>query len=159
MAVTLAVMAAIFGTTPIGPDGSPHLTGATGPLALLAANLFVVFFGMSWGPVVWVLLGEMFPNRIRAAALSLAAAGQWVANWVITLTFPPLKDISLGLAYGIYATFAVVSFLFVARWVRETKGVQLEDMKGDLNATDRVRDIGDSGDRGTDLGKDAAPAG
>ena len=73
--------------------------------------------------------------------------------------FPPLKDISLGLAYGIYATFAVVSFLFVARWVRETKGVQLEDMKGDLNATDRVRDIGDSGDRGTDLGKDAAPAG
>ena len=159
MAVTLAVMAAIFGTTPIGPDGSPHLTGAAGPLALLAANLFVVFFGMSWGPVVWVLLGEMFPNRIRAAALSLAAAGQWVANWVITLTFPPLKDISLGLAYGIYATFAVVSFLFVARWVRETKGVQLEDMKGDLNATDRVRDIGDSGDRGTDLGKDAAPAG
>ena len=50
--------------------------------------MFVVAFGMSWGPVVWVLLGEMFPNRIRGAALSLAAAGQWVANWVITVTFP-----------------------------------------------------------------------
>ena len=57
-------------------------------IALIAANLFVVAFGMSWGPVVWVLLGEMFPNRIRAAALGLAAAGQWAANWLITVTFP-----------------------------------------------------------------------
>src|SRR6185436_2727481 len=141
MAVTLGVMAVIFGTTPIGPDGSPHLTGAAGPIALLAANLFVVFFGMSWGPVVWVLLGEMFPNRIRAAALSLAAAAQWVANWVITVSFPSLKDISLGLAYGMYATFAVLSLIFVTRWVRETKGVQLEDMVGDLNSPGQVTDI------------------
>ena len=142
MAVTLATMAVIFGTTPVGPDGAPHLTGAAGPIALLAANLFVVSFGMSWGPVVWVLLGEMFPNRIRAAALSLAAAGQWVANWVITLSFPSLKDISLGLAYGIYAAFAVLSLIFVARWVRETKGVQLEDMTGEVNAPDRITDVG-----------------
>ena len=63
------------------------------PIALIAANLFVVAFGMSWGPVVWVLLGEMFPNRIRAAALGLAAAGQWVANWLITVTFPALRDL------------------------------------------------------------------
>jgi SP family sugar:H+ symporter-like MFS transporter len=142
MAVTLAAMAVTFGTAPVGPDGSPHLTGAAGPIALIAANLFVISFGMSWGPVVWVLLGEMFPNRIRAAALSLAAAGQWVANWVITVSFPSLKDISLGLAYGIYATFAVLSLVFVARWVQETKGVQLEDMRGDLNSPDRVPDIG-----------------
>jgi SP family sugar:H+ symporter-like MFS transporter len=84
---------------------------------------------MSWGPVVWVLLGEMFPNRIRAAALSLAAAGQWVANWLITVSFPGLKDISLGLAYGFYALCAILSFLFVARFVRETKGRALEDME------------------------------
>ncbi|MBS1692212.1 MAG: sugar porter family MFS transporter [Actinobacteria bacterium] len=128
MAVTLGTMAVIFGTAPVGADGIPHLSGVSGPIALLAANLFVVAFGMSWGPVVWVLLGEMFPNRIRAAALSLAAAGQWVANWVITVTFPALKDLSLGLAYGIYATSAVLSFLFVAKWVRETKGRTLEDM-------------------------------
>ena len=121
-------MAVIFGTAPVGGDGVPHLTSVTGPIALIAANVFVIAFGMSWGPVVWVLLGEMFPNRIRAAALSLAAAGQWVANWVITVTFPPLKDLSLGLAYGIYATSAVLSFLFVAKWVRETKGRTLEDM-------------------------------
>ena len=128
MAVALGTMAVIFGTAPVGGDGVPHLTSVTGPIALVAANVFVIAFGMSWGPVVWVLLGEMFPNRIRAAALSLAAAGQWVANWVITVTFPPLKDLSLGLAYGIYATSAVLSFLFVAKWVRETKGRTLEDM-------------------------------
>ena len=105
----------------------PILPGASGPIALIAANLFVVAFGMSWGPMVWVLLGEMFPNRIRAAALGLAAAGQWVANWLITVTFPGLRD-HLGAAYGFYAVCAVLSFLFVWKWVEETKGMHLEDM-------------------------------
>ncbi|MBJ8344146.1 sugar porter family MFS transporter [Antrihabitans sp. YC2-6] len=132
MTVTLATMAIIFQTASLDADGKPELTGVTGPIALIAANLFVVAFGMSWGPVVWVLLGEMFPNRIRAAALSLAAAAQWVANWVITVSFPELKDISLGLAYGIYGVSALLSFLFVMRFVRETKGVTLEDMHDDL---------------------------
>ncbi|MEV4776573.1 sugar porter family MFS transporter [Microbacterium sp. LWO13-1.2] len=127
MTITLTTMAFIFGTAPV-IDGSPHLEGMAGPIALVAANLFVVSFGMSWGPVVWVLLGEMFPNRMRAAALSLAAAGQWVANWIITVSFPGLKDISLGLAYGLYATFALLSLLFVWRFVQETKGKSLEDM-------------------------------
>ncbi|MFF5624768.1 sugar porter family MFS transporter [Microbacterium sp. OVT16B] len=127
MTVTLATMAVIFGTAPV-VDGTPVLQGAAGPIALIAANLFVISFGMSWGPVVWVLLGEMFPNRMRAAALSLAAAGQWIANWVITVSFPGLKDISLGLAYGLYATFALLSLLFVWRFVQETKGKSLEDM-------------------------------
>ena len=63
-----------------------------GTVALIAANLYVVAFGMSWGPMVWVLLGEMFPNRIRAAALGVAAAAQWVANFLITVTFPGLRD-------------------------------------------------------------------
>jgi SP family sugar:H+ symporter-like MFS transporter len=126
MAVTLGTMAAIFGTAPL-IDGKPHLGGLAGPIALVAANLFVVAFGMSWGPVVWVLLGEMFPNRIRAAALGLAAAGQWAANWVITVTFPALRDV-LGLAYGFYAVCAGLSLLFVWQRVEETKGKTLEDM-------------------------------
>jgi MFS transporter, SP family, sugar:H+ symporter len=134
MAVTLATMAVIFGTATVGPDGIPQLSHGIGIVALIAANLFVVGFGMSWGPVVWVLLGEMFPNRIRAAALSLAAAGQWVANWIITVSFPPLKDLSLGLAYGFYALCAVLSLVFVARFVRETKGRALEDMDADVAA-------------------------
>jgi len=130
MAVTLATMALIFGTAPL-VDGEPQLHGAVGPIALVAANLFVVAFGMSWGPVVWVLLGEMFPNRIRAAALGLAAAGQWVANWLITVTFPGLRNV-LGVAYGFYALCAILSFLFVWKWVRETKGVSLEDMHAEM---------------------------
>ncbi len=130
MAVTLATMAVIFGTAGHDAAGDPVLSGASGPIALIAANLFVVAFGMSWGPVVWVLLGELFPNRIRAAALSLAAAAQWVANWVITVSFPTLADVSLALAYGLYAAFAVLSYFFVMRWVKETKGMELEDMTG-----------------------------
>lgn len=130
MAVTLATMAIIFGTAP-QVDGQPILDGAAGPIALIAANLFVVAFGMSWGPVVWVLLGEMFPNRIRAAALGLAAAGQWVANFLITVTFPGLREV-LGVAYGFYALCAILSLVFVWRYVRETKGVALEDMHAEL---------------------------
>ena len=132
MATTLATMAVIFGTAE-QVNGAPQLHGAAGPIALVAANLFVVAFGMSWGPVVWVLLGEMFPNRIRAAALGLAAAGQWAANWLITVTFPGLREV-LGLAYGFYALCAVLSLLFVWKWVRETKGVALEDMTADRMA-------------------------
>ena len=132
MATTLATMAVVFGTAE-QVNGAPQLHGAAGPIALVAANLFVVAFGMSWGPVVWVLLGEMFPNRIRAAALGLAAAGQWAANWLITVTFPGLREV-LGLAYGFYALCAVLSLLFVWKWVRETKGVALEDMTADRMA-------------------------
>jgi SP family sugar:H+ symporter-like MFS transporter len=132
MTVTLATMAVVFGTagTTTAADGTvtPELTGLQGPIALVAANLFVVAFGMSWGPMVWVLLGEKFPNRIRAAALSLAAAAQWVANWVVTVTFPSLKDLSLGLAYGFYAVCALLSLLFVWKWVEETRGKELEEM-------------------------------
>ncbi len=133
MTLTLATMAVIFGTAP-QVNGVPQLSGVEGPIALVAANLFVVAFGMSWGPVVWVLLGEMFPNRIRAAALGLAAAGQWVANWLITVSFPELRSM-LGVAYGFYALCAFLSLVFVAKWVRETKGVALEDMHAELMAT------------------------
>jgi len=130
MAITLITMAIIFANATL-VDGKPSLPGASGVIALIAANLFVVAFGMSWGPVVWVLLGEMFPNRIRAAALGLAAAGQWAANWVITVTFPGLRE-HLGLAYGFYGLCAVLSGVFVWRWVMETKGVSLEDMHGEI---------------------------
>jgi sugar porter (SP) family MFS transporter len=131
MAVTLITMAVIFANATLGADGTPSLPGASGVIALIAANLFVVSFGMSWGPVVWVLLGEMFPNRIRAAALGIAAAGQWAANWAITVSFPGLRD-HLGMAYGFYGLCAVLSGLFVWKWVMETKGVSLEDMHGEI---------------------------
>ena len=127
MAITLGAMAVVFGTAPL-VDGQPRPEGAALWIALVAANLFVVAFGVSWGPVVWVLLGEMFPNRIRGAALGLAAAAQWIANCLITASFPKLSEFSLSFAYGLYALMAVLSFVFVWRWVEETKGKHLEDM-------------------------------
>lgn len=95
---------------------------------MAAANLYVIFFGVSWGPVVWVLLGEIFPNRIRAAALAVAAAAQWTANFIVSVSFPGMASISLGLAYLVFAVSAAASFLFVAKYVKETKGMSLEDM-------------------------------
>lgn len=129
MVLTLATMAVAFSqATGSGEDVS--LPDPWGVVTLVAANLYVVAFGMTWGPVVWVLLGEMFPNRIRAAALAVAAAAQWLANFTVSTTFPALADVGLTFAYGLYAVMAAVSFVFVARAVRETKGMELEDMPG-----------------------------
>ncbi len=130
MAITLGILAYIFAHAPLNAQNQPQLQGTQGPIALLAANLFVFAFGMSWGPVVWVLLGEKFPNTIRAAALSVAASAQWIANWVVSTSFPTLKDVGLGLAYGLYTAFAVLSFFFVLRFVQESKGRELEEMTG-----------------------------
>ncbi|GAA0889674.1 sugar porter family MFS transporter [Rhodanobacter soli] len=128
MAITLGLMAWCFSQA-TGSGATLSLPGATGVVALVAANAYVVFFGVSWGPVVWVLLGEMFPNRIRATALAVAAAAQWLANFAITSTFPALAELGLSFAYGLYAGFALLSLLFVLAGVRETKGIELEDMR------------------------------
>ncbi|WP_290500373.1 sugar porter family MFS transporter [Kocuria sp. UBA5001] len=132
MTASLAVLAVVFATAnKVMVDGqlTPDLGPVAGPLALIAANLFVVFFGVSWGPLMWVLLGEMFPNHIRGAALAVAGAVQWIANWGVTVSFPSLSNYSLGLTYGIYAFFALVSLVFTVKMVRETNNVELEDMR------------------------------
>ncbi|MFJ9631100.1 sugar porter family MFS transporter [Streptomyces sp. NPDC091280] len=104
------------------------LPSAQGWTALIAAHVFVLFFALSWGVVVWVFLGEMFPNRIRAAALGVAASAQWIANWAITASFPSLADWNLSATYVIYTVFAALSIPFVLKFVQETKGKKLEDM-------------------------------
>ena len=128
MAITLALMAWCFSQA-TGSGATLALPHAVGTVALVAANAYVVFFGVSWGPVVWVLLGEMFPNGIRAIALAVAAAAQWLANFAITSSFPALAELGLPFAYGLYAAFALLSFLFVLGAVRETRGIELEDMR------------------------------
>ena len=127
MTLMLGTLAVLFATANV-VDGAPALGPTAGPIALVAANLFVVFFGVSWGPMMWVLLGEMFPNQIRGAALAVAGFVQWIANWVVTVTFPALAAFSLGLAYGLYAFFALISLVFTVKMVRETTGIELEDM-------------------------------
>jgi SP family sugar:H+ symporter-like MFS transporter len=129
MSLTLGIMAAIFGTAGLDANGNPEIHGAIAYTAVISANLYVVFFAFSWGPVCWVLLGEMFNNRIRGAALALGGLSQWISNFAITVSFPTLlATIGLGGAYGIYCFFAFVSIFFVYYIVRETKGKELEDM-------------------------------
>ncbi|MFP1627771.1 sugar porter family MFS transporter [Streptomyces sp. 5K101] len=124
MAIALAFEAWAFSADLV--DG--RLPETQGVVALIAAHVFVLFFALSWGVVVWVFLGEMFPNRIRAAALGVAASAQWIANWAITASFPSLADWNLSGTYIIYTVFAVLSIPFVLRYVRETKGKALEEM-------------------------------
>ena len=131
MAVTLSVMAVAFSTATLDEQGALQLTGAMGTLALVAANLYVFFFNASWGPVMWVMLGEMFPNQIRGSGLAVSGLAQWGSNFGITMTFPILLG-SIGLmgAYSLYALAAVVSVYFVIRYVHETRGLELEEMEG-----------------------------
>ncbi|MCD2464151.1 sugar porter family MFS transporter [Streptomyces sp. MBT42] len=124
MAIALAFEAWAFSADLV--DGK--LPETQGVVALVAAHVFVLFFALSWGVVVWVFLGEMFPNRLRAAALGVAASAQWIANWAITASFPSLADWNLSGTYIIYTVFAVLSIPFVLRYVKETKGKALEEM-------------------------------
>jgi SP family sugar:H+ symporter-like MFS transporter len=129
MAVTLAAVAAVFATAGVGGDGRPLLSQAAAVTGLLAANLYIVAFAFSWGPVMWVLLGEMFPNRMRGAALAVSGATNWMANFAVTVTFLPLLSLTgLGGAYALYALAALFSLPFVWIFVRETRGKTLEQM-------------------------------
>ena len=131
MAVTLAIVAYAFSTAVTGADGAVTLPGNNGLIALVSANLYVIFFNLSWGPIMWVMLGEMFPNQIRGSGLAVAGFAQWIANAAISVSFPSLA-VSPGLAmtYFGYAFFALISFFFVQKMVVETKGRELEDMPG-----------------------------
>jgi len=134
MAVTLGAMALVFNTASVGPDGKPLLDHTAAVWGLTAANLYIVAFAMSWGPVMWVLLGEMFPNQMRGAALAVSGATNWVANFVVTVTFlPMLGAVGLAGAYAFYSIAAAISLPFVWAAVRETKGRTLEQMKGTTN--------------------------
>lgn len=131
MTITLALVTYAFGNATAAANGSLTLEGFYGPLALIAANAYVVFFNFSWGPVMWVMLGEMFPNQIRGTGLAVSGLAQWGSNFAITMTFPiMLAGIGLAGAYGLYTLFALLSILFVLKMVHETRGIELEDMRG-----------------------------
>lgn len=130
MSVTLGLLAVIFGTA-VMKGGTLELSGSSGVVALVSANLYVMFFNVSWGPVMWVMLGEMFPNQLRGSGMAVSGLSQWLSNFGITMTFPLLlTGVGLGGAYGMYAAFAVISVVFVIKFAHETKGIELEQMKG-----------------------------
>ena len=131
MTITLAVMAAAFSTATLDEAGGLQLSSDVGRIALISANAYVFMFNMSWGPVMWVMLGEMYPNQIRGSGLAVSGLAQWLSNFGITITFPILLvGIGLAGAYSIYAACALLSVIFVLRMVHETKGMELEAMEG-----------------------------
>jgi SP family sugar:H+ symporter-like MFS transporter len=130
MAVTLGILSVAFATGDLS-NGTLHLAPRIGMIALVSANLYVVFFNLSWGPVMWVMLGEMFPNQIRGSGLAVSGAAQWTANFLISMSFPWLaKFIGLPITYGFYTACAFLSVFFVLKMVHETRGRELEDMVG-----------------------------
>jgi len=131
MAVTLTIMTVAFATGTLDTAAKLKLSGGMGTAALIAANAYVMFFNFSWGPVMWVMLGEMFPNQIRGSGLAIAGLFQWLSNFLITMMFPiMLIKIGLATTYSIYAFAAVVSIFFILNYVHETKGKELEAMQG-----------------------------
>ena len=131
MAVTLFVMVYAFSHGSLDPQGNLVLSEQLGTIAVLAANLYVIFFNVSWGPVMWVMLGEMFPNQIRGSALAVSGFFQWFANFLVTFTFPGMaKNMGLAASYTFYGVCAVISFFLVVWLVHETRGKELEQMEG-----------------------------
>lgn len=115
----------------VGSGDNISLPEPWGFIALIGANLFVIFFAATWGPLVWVLLGEMFPNNMRSYALAIGAVGNWLCNFLVSVSFPFLaQHIGLGTVYAVYAAFAVISFFFVKSKIPETTGAELEHMTG-----------------------------
>lgn len=103
-------------------------TGTIGLAALVFIIIYTASFMMSWGPICWVLIAEIFPNTIRSQAVAIAVAAQWISNFLVSATFPSMSAWSIGGTYCIYALMALVSAVFVMKWVPETKGKTLEEM-------------------------------
>ncbi len=128
-AVMLGLMAVIFTMSSEDAAEGIEMTGTVGIMALAAAIGFIAFFALTWGPVMWVMLGEMFPNKFRGSALAVAGMSNWSANFIVAMTFPVmLTNLGLGFSYGVYAIFGIVAFIFVFRYVNETKGRTLEEI-------------------------------
>jgi SP family xylose:H+ symportor-like MFS transporter len=116
--------------------GADFWLGGKGMVALVAMLVYTAGFAVSWGPVTWVLLSEIFPNQIRGKAMAVAVAAQWIANYLVSWSFPILDDnpylvahFKHGFAYWIYGAMSILAALFMWRFVPETKGRSLEQME------------------------------
>jgi SP family sugar:H+ symporter-like MFS transporter len=121
MALALGTMAFCFATA-TGSTQSLSLGREAGISALVAINVFAVAFGITWGPIMWLMLGELFSSDIRTTAVAVCVAVNWMMNWVVVRTFPWLAATSLGLTYALYAAFAFLALIFVWKALPETRG-------------------------------------
>ncbi len=108
--------------------------GAVGPglgdVTVACLALYIVFFAFSMGPIVWLMLSEIYPTRVRARAIGIATAANWGANFLVTLTFPTLRQtLGSGPTFWLFAAFGIVALVFVWRRVPETKGRTLEEIE------------------------------
>ncbi|MGZ9586000.1 sugar porter family MFS transporter [Paenibacillus marinisediminis] len=125
MTLSLAVIGAAF-----------HTGHTSGPLVLIFILVYVASFAMSLGPVVWVMMSEIFPNRIRGKATALAAMVLWVADYIVSQTFPPmLASAGPAITFWIFGIMSLIAFLFTWRVVPETKGKSLEEIEAMLSST------------------------
>ncbi|WP_147536254.1 D-xylose transporter XylE [Bacillus marasmi] len=104
-----------------------------GVSTLVFIIIYTASFMMSWGPICWVLISEIFPNKIRGRAVAIAVAAQWAANYLISSTYPMMMEYSGAMTYGFYGLMSVLSAIFVWKFVPETKGKTLEEMEGQWN--------------------------
>ena len=116
--------------------GADLMAHDKGTLALICMLVYIAGFAVSWGPVTWVLLSEIYPNQIRGKAMAVAVAAQWIANYVVSSTFPILKDSPAlkaqfdgGFPYFVYGLMGILAALFMWKFVPETKGRTLEEME------------------------------
>lgn len=116
--------------------GAAFFSKTVGIFALICMLVYVASFAMSWGPVTWVLLSEIFPNKIRGKAMAVAVAAQWISNYLVSWTFPMMDKNSYlvetfnhGFAYWVYGAMGLVAMFLVWKFVPETKGKTLEEME------------------------------
>lgn len=127
--------------------GFTMMSNAVGIWSLLGVLLFIASFAMSMGPVVWVILSEMFPNNIRSIAMSIAVAAQWAANYVVTQSFPVVAESELNnnnfwsgsLPYFLFSFFILGIIVFTYKYIPETKGKTLEELEDMWDIPEEVK--------------------
>ncbi|WP_299496653.1 sugar porter family MFS transporter [uncultured Shewanella sp.] len=128
MTLTLGLMVYAFANAEFGLNGELNL-GAYDWLALISANVYVFFFSLSWGPVIWALLVEMFPQRMRGLGMALSGCTLWLVHFAMIRSFPLLLTyIGLAETYSLYCIFTLCSMLLIFRYIHETKRQTLEDI-------------------------------
>jgi SP family xylose:H+ symportor-like MFS transporter len=129
--------------------GVTLMTDSVGLLSLIGVLLFIASFAMSMGPVVWVILSEMFPNNIRSIGMSIAVAAQWAANYIITQTFPIVAESEVNnsefwngsLPYFIFSVFILAIIFFTNKYIPETKGKTLEELENIWNIPEEAKEV------------------
>ena len=136
MSVAMIFLGFLFDRHIVSAAAGASAGGGPSYLALGAVVIYIMGFSFSWGPVVWVMLAEIFPNAIRGKAMSIAVAAQWIMNFIVSLTFPMMdgsvylnEHFNHGFAYWVYSACSLLAAVFVLRFVPETKGRSLESIQ------------------------------